>query len=257
MEFILQNKQTKTQKVTKKKYCLLIGNSRWHWAIQEDKKWSFFHTYPNPKKLKSISKSLSKWAAVGPIPDEIELDHSRCIKINNIPLKKLPKWIGIDRALVAWAAFEKAKFKNLHQKGVLIADAGTIISLTCISSKGEFIGGQLAAGLKLQRSIMSNGAEKLNPIQSDKIPKSKFPKHTEEAMLRGSFHALIGLLIEAKKETQMPMWLCGGDSEILFKHLKDRINDIHFCPDLILEGIAKINLKTKQDLNQTKFDLPC
>ena len=31
--------------------------------------------------------------------------------------------------------------------------------------KGEFLGGQLLAGLKLQRSIMSQGAEKLNPVQ--------------------------------------------------------------------------------------------
>ena len=37
---------------------LLIGNSRWHWAIQKENQWSFLHTSPKPQKLKSLSKSL-------------------------------------------------------------------------------------------------------------------------------------------------------------------------------------------------------
>ena len=48
----------------------------------------------------------------------------------------------------------------------------------------------------------------------------------------------------------MPLWLCGGDSEILFEHLKDQIVDIYHCPDLILEAMIKIDLKATKDLNQ-------
>ena len=103
---------------------------------------------------------------------------------------------------------------------------------------------------------MSEGAEKLNPVKSQNIPIRKFPISTEEAMLIGSFQALIGTLIEARKETQMPIWLCGGDSEILFNHLKNKINDIYHCPDLILEALVKIDLNTISDLNQSKSDLP-
>ena len=245
MEFILQINQTKKKKkVIKNQCCLLIGNSRWHWAIQNEEKWSFLHTAPEPRRLKSLRSSISKWAAVGPIPSEIKLDPSRCVKIQHIPLKNLPKWIGIDRALVAWAAFEKAKAKNLHHKGLVIADAGTILSLTCVSSTGEFTGGQLVAGLKLQRSIMSTGAEQLKPVKRTNIPHDKFPITTEEAMLRGSFQALIGIIIEAQKDTKMAIWLCGGDSRILFENLKDQINDLHHYSDLVLDAMIKIKLNT-------------
>ena len=245
MEFISQSNPTKTKQVTRKEFCLLIGNSRWHWAIHQENQWKFLHTYPAPKKLNSILQSLSKWAAVGPIPNEIKLDPSKCVKLQNIPLNNLPKWLGIDRALVGWAAFEKAKSKNLHNKGILIADAGTILSLTCINSKGEFKGGQLVAGMQLQRSLMSEGAKKLNPVKRENIPKIQFPISTEEAMLRGSFQALLGVLIEAQNAAKMPLWLCGGDSEILFDHLKDRISNLYLCPNLVLEAIIKIELKAK------------
>ncbi len=245
MGFISQNNPTKTKTVTKEQFCLLIGNSRWHWAIRQGNKWKFLHTYPEPKKLNSVSKSLTKWAAVGQIPNTIQLDPSKCVGIKNIPLNNLPEWIGIDRALVAWAAFEKAKSKNLDSKGVLIADAGTILSLTCINSKGEFAGGQLLAGLQLQRSLMSEGAEKLNPVKNTNIPKAQFPISTEEAMLRGSFQALLGTLIEAQKALKTPIWLCGGDSEILFDHLKNRISNLYLCPNLILEAMVEIELKAK------------
>ncbi len=230
------------KQVNNELFCLLIGNSRWHWAIGKEKQWSFFHTSPEPNKVKTISTSLIKWAAVGPIPNEIQLDPARSIKIQDIPLKKLPNWIGIDRALVGWAAFKKAKSKNLHKKGVLIADAGTILSLTCINSKGEFTGGQLIPGLKLQRSAMSEKAYKLQPIQIEYMPKAKFPISTQEAMLRGSLQALLGALIEAHKETQMPIWLCGGDSEILYEHLKESVSELHHCPDLMLEAMVGIDI---------------
>ncbi len=239
----MKNNQPKIMQVTKEQNCLLIGNSRWHWAIQKGKEWSFLHTPPDPNKLKSLEKSLSKWAAVGPIPKGIYLDPSKCIKLKHIPLNHFPKWIGIDRALVAWAAFEKAKSKNIHTEGLLIADAGTILSITCINSKGEFLGGQLMAGLKLQRSIISSGGEQLNPVQSENLPKNQFPISTEEAILRGSFQSLLGALIEAKKESKKPLWLCGGDSELLFKYLKHRIYDLKYYPDLILEAMVNLNLK--------------
>ena len=64
-------------------------------------------------------------------------------------------------------------------------------------------------------------------------------------MLRGSLQALLGTIIEASQETQKPIWLCGGDSKILFDHLKDRVRNLHFDPDLILEAMVKININTK------------
>ena len=79
--------------------CLLIGNSRWHWAIKKSETWKFLHTEPDIKKLNSLKRKLFTWSAVGPIPPNIELDPSKRIDIKDVPLKNLPTWLGIDSAL--------------------------------------------------------------------------------------------------------------------------------------------------------------
>ncbi|WP_269622157.1 type III pantothenate kinase [Prochlorococcus marinus] len=223
-----------------KKHCLLIGNSRWHWAVQKNEHWHFTHTAPDINKINNLKTSLWKWAAVGPIPKSLFLNPSQEVQIADIPLLKPPKWLGVDRALASWAAFTKAKSKNLHSKGLLVADAGTILSLTKITSKGEFAGGQLVAGLTLQRSAIAYGAEKLNPVTKEHLPNKKFPTSTEEAILRGSFQALLGTLLEAQKDSQMPLWLCGGNSKELFEALKMRNLEVYHFPNLVLEGMVNV-----------------
>ena len=115
--------------MSEEKSCLLIGNSRWHWAKQKNNRWIFSHNDPNQKALKMIQSPLWRWAAVGPIPKDQLLATTNCIETKDIPLLKAPKWIGVDRALASWAAFQKAKAKDIHHKGLLIADAGTILSI--------------------------------------------------------------------------------------------------------------------------------
>ncbi len=224
------------------KCCLLIGNTRWHWAIEENNRWRFLHTASNTNMLKKLDSPVWKWASVGPIPNNIYLDPTRCINIQDIPLLNLPNWIGIDRALVGWAALRKAKAYNIHSRGVLVADAGTVLSLTRITANGEFAGGQLAAGLQLQLKAMSQGTQNLTGIKNISVPKTNFPVLTEEAMLQGSFQSLLGMLLEAQRQSDMPLWLCGGDSKLLFDHLQRYEIDLHHHPDLGLEAMIEINL---------------
>ncbi len=228
--------------MTEEKCCLLIGNTRWHWAIQKNGLWRFFHTAPNTKKLKAVMHKLWKWAAVGPIPKDIHLDPSKCIKISDVPILKLPTWVGIDRALVGWQAYTIAKTKNLHNQGILIADAGTVLSITHITANGEFGGGQLIAGLQLQLTAMSRGTKNLNPVQHKSIPKTLFPISTEDAMLKGSFESLLSTIKETQSTTKMPLWLCGGDSTLIYDQLKNSNKNVFNAPDLGLEALIKMNL---------------
>ena len=123
----------------------------------------------------------------------------------------------------------------------LIADAGTILSLTRITAAGAFAGGQLVAGLRLQLSAMAIGANALKePGKLEKIPE-KFPSKTAPAMHRGVLEALIGMLIEAQKTTRNQLWLCGGDSSLLFEELKQRNADVVHHPNLVLEGMTSIS----------------
>ena len=232
-----------------KKLVLCIGNTRWHWASNHQGVWQYFHTSPDSDKLKTLENPLWVWAAVGEVPQNKILKNSQRLLISDVPFLKLPNWVGIDRALASWAAFEKAKTLDIHNNGILLADAGTIFSLTIISSKGEFIGGQLVAGYQLQLDAMVRGAKNLITPALLNNSQEMFPLTTSEAMHAGTLNALLGVLIEAQKKTKMKIWLCGGDSEIIFEAIHQRNLDIDIVryPNLVLEGM--IDIKNKLSLS--------
>lgn len=222
--------------------CLLIGNSRWHWVFNRNNNFDYIHSEPNVKLLENLETPLDRWAAVGDLPSTNSLNPLNEITIKDIPLQKLPPWLGIDRALGAWEATNKAKETEQFSEGILVADAGTILSLTCINNKGEFAGGQLVGGLRLQLLAMSKGAKNLEyPGLISKMPE-KLPISTNEAMHRGSIQALIGVINEAQASSRMPLWLCGGDSDILMKELKKyNSNNINHYPNLVLDGMMNLS----------------
>ena len=219
---------------------LLIGNSRWHWAIKKTDAWHFFHTQPDLHKINTLSTPLTAWAAVGEIPRSLLTTTAKRIEISDVPLQKLPSWLGIDRALAGWGAFKKAKASQSLSGGILVADAGTVLSLTRITARGEFAGGQLMAGLRLQLAAMAHGTKNLNDPGPPSNNPEPFPINTAEAMQRGCIQALVGALIAAQKEANMPIWLCGGDAPLLLQELRERdINTVHH-PNLVLEGMVDI-----------------
>jgi len=226
--------------VYSKENCLMIGNTRWHWASKIKNEWKYFHTSPNPIDFINKEPSKINWAAVGPIPKKIDLNPSRKLELNDIPLLNLPSNLGIDRALSAWSALQKASCLSMKKDGLLIVDAGTILSITKITNTGEFTGGQLMAGLKLQLSSMAKGALNLNEPSIKVVPEKTFQYNTEEAMIKGTINCLIGAIAQAYDETNFTIWLCGGDSPIIYKELIDRSIDVKYYPNLVVEGMVNI-----------------
>ncbi len=222
---------------------LMIGNTRWHWASKIKKQWKYFHTSPNPVEFKYQDYSQLYWSSVGHIHENIKLCPSRKIKLDDVPLSNLPSNLGIDRALASWSAFQKQSSLKSQEQGLIVVDAGTIFSITKLTKKGEFAGGQLISGLKLQLSSMSNGALNLeNPIIT-KIPKETFQHETNNAMIRGSINGLVGLILQVFQETHLPLWLCGGDAPIILNELKNTNIYINHYPNLVLEGMIDIEQK--------------
>jgi len=220
---------------------LMIGNTRWHWASKIKANWKYFHTAPNPIEFRNKDYTQLSWASVGPIPKSIRLSPSKKIKLDDVPLFNLPTNLGIDRALASWSAFQKqSSLKNKNQD-LIIIDAGTILSITKITNKGEFSGGQLISGLRLQVSSMANGALNLKAPIIRTIPRETFQHKTSDAMIRGSINCLIGLILQTYEETKLPIWLCGGDAPILLNELSNKNIDINHHPNLVLEGMIDIN----------------
>ena len=220
---------------------LMIGNTRWHWASKIKKDWKYFHTLPNPIEFKDEDYSHLTWASVGAVPENIKLCPSKKIILDNIPLNNLPSNLGIDRALASWSAFKKQSSLKNKEQDLIVIDAGTILSITKITNKGEFAGGQLIAGFKLQLSSMGNRALGLDTPIVKTIPNEIFQYETNNAMIRGSINALVGLILKLFEETKLPIWMCGGDAPIILNELKSTNIDINHCPNLVLEGMIDIN----------------
>ena len=221
----------------------MIGNTRWHWASKIKEHWKYFHTSPNPVEFQYKDFSQLSWASVGPIPENIQLSPSKQIKLDDVPLINLPSNLGIDRALAAWSAFKKQSFSKHKEQDLIVIDAGTILSVTKITKQGEFSGGQLISGLRLQLSSMANGALNLEAPIIHTIPTKTFQHETNNAMIRGSLNGLIGLILKIFDETKLPIWMCGGDAPIILNELKNKNIDINHSPNLVLEGMIDIDQK--------------
>jgi NADH-quinone oxidoreductase subunit I len=88
------------------------------------------------------------------------LPAQRRLEGSEVPLRSLPLWVGIDRALAGWGAWRR---QGVSEQGgaVLVADAGTVLSLTRVDGRGQFQGGRLLAGVALQLRAMAQGTAAL------------------------------------------------------------------------------------------------
>lgn len=120
---------------------------------------------------------------------------TRIIKRSDIPLKlkmEDPSTVGIDRLLGALGA------QHLHPgKTVLVADAGTAITLNLVDRDGVFQGGAILPGLGLMARSLSQNTEQLPHVNFRKsIP--DFPASTTPKALRlGIFLAAAGAIHRA------------------------------------------------------------
>ena len=219
--------------------CLLIGNSRWHWADRaSDGVWRYTHSQPMPQALDS-GAPLTAWAGVGPVSHRSLLRNDRRLDLDQIPLRDVPPWLGIDRALAGWGAWRQS-----GQTGAVMAvDAGTVLSLTRVTGDGRFDGGWLSAGLRLQLQAMARGTEALTEPRdtfADVWHAARFPRDTGDAMHRGVLESLLGLIVSAQAQDPVPLWLCGGDAPSLLPALLDRGIEVSHAPDLVMQSMVAV-----------------
>ena len=213
---------------------LLVGNSRLHWAQNFYNEYKFFHTNKEEKAPKNIDLNNLIWASVGNKPNFF-LPEKNEIKTKDIKLSNLPYYFGVDRALATLAALET--IQNPLKKNLLIADCGTILSLTKVTKEGLIIGGQLAPGFLSQLKSIDKYTKNLKIPKSLEIPSEDFPINTEDAILKGVINSLIGLINISFNPLEDILITCGGDSKIISRILK--INNTKFInmPNLVMKGM--------------------
>ena len=129
---------------------------------------------------------------------------------------------------------------------MLIADSGTILSITKLNSNGSIIGGQLLPGFLTQLKSMEQNTKNLKVPKKYKVPTKDFLINTEEAILKGVINSLTGVIKSSFNPLKDILITCGGDSEFLAKYLKSQKKNIFYAPNLVMEGMIIHHLSVKK-----------
>jgi type III pantothenate kinase len=224
---------------------LLVGNSRWHWAQRQADGLRVWHE-PGPPVSPGAAADpwadLEAWVGVGSLPEDQPPPAERRLGLERVPLADLPPWLGIDRALAGWQAWQR------QGAGVLVADAGTCLSLTWIDAAGRFRGGRLSAGLALQLRSLGAATAQLPTLVASAEPGASadpWPRATAAALELGCVTACAAAVLEGWRDLQATgvasqLWLTGGDAERLAAVLGEAGIQPALAPDLALEGLAAL-----------------
>ena len=213
---------------------LLVGNSRLHWAKYSKNQSKFFHTKKEQKVPENIDLDQLIWASVGKLPNFL-LKKENEIKTKDIQLSNLPDYFGVDRALACIAALKI--IENPLKKNLLIADFGTILSITKLNPNGSILGGQLIPGFLTQLKSMQQSTKNLKIPQKYEIPTKDFLINTEEAILKGVTNSLNGFINSLFNPNKDILITCGGDSQFLTEFIKTKKKNIINAPNLVMEGM--------------------
>ena len=220
---------------------LLVGNSRWHWAEFASEGLRCWHE--RPPAAAPDWRQLRAWAAVGRLPAADPPPPAPRIEVPQVPLQGLPAWIGIDRALVGWRAWQR------QGHGVLVADAGTALSLTWIDAAGRFQGGRISAGVGLQLRSLGQGTALLPRLEAAAAEGvdglAAWPTGTEAALRQGCLQACAAAIATGWRQlsagaSPCRLWLTGGDAAGLAPLLRAEGIDLELAPDLALEALAAL-----------------
>jgi type III pantothenate kinase len=228
---------------------LLIGNSRWHWAEADGSSPPLrIHHRPAPLADEPIPWSqLRGWACVGRLPGWMARPGAagpppeRRLALAAVPLQDMPPWLGIDRALGGWRAWCRQ-----GGGGVLVADAGTALSLTRVSAEGRFAGGRLQAGYRLQLQALREATAQLPSLEGDAVlPADPWPQDTESALRCGCLRGLAAAIAQAWLDLPAGavdgLWLTGGDGPVLAPLLRGLGVPVREAPGLCLEALVELS----------------
>jgi len=184
-------------------------------------------------------------SVVDELTDTIKISSNNVFGINSLNITadtntgnalKIPykKGLGADRVVNAyWAAVN-------CQKPVIVVDMGTATTFDIINKNGEFSGGVIAAGIKMQLKALHEFTSKLPEFEPDK---SEYAMGTDtksaimSGVIRGSAYSIDGLIKKCEEELgeKATIVATGGYCKLICEYMERKIDSIN--PDLTLEGL--------------------
>lgn len=137
--------------------------------------------------------------------------------------------LGVDRWLGLIAVH------HYYPNVCCVVDCGTALTIDCINSDGQHLGGLISPGLMLMRQSLAQGTAHL-PF-SEKRSLVGLASDTESAIYSGSLYAAVGLIekvINKLCPCQTPL-ITGGDATLLVNYLDFKVL---LEPDLVLKGLS-------------------
>ena len=176
-------------------------------------------------------------------------DHNTPIPIRNG--YDTPETLGQDRLAAAVGAQRLCPNENL-----LIIDAGSAITYDYVSDKGEYIGGNIAPGLKMRFTMLQRMTKKLPLVDVDEnelIP--LFGKNTRDAIsagvVRGVAYEVKGYMRTLREKTpHFQTYLTGGNAPYILRNTRasrTEKREIHHEKHLVLIGLNTLLVFNKKN----------
>jgi len=153
---------------------------------------------------------------------------------------RTPETLGKDRLAAVAGAI--ALFPG---SGCMVIDGGTCIKYELLTADGQYLGGNIAPGLRMRTKAMHHFTARLPEVETA-LPDDEVGYSTETALQNGAFRGLLleieGFvkLFEKKAGSTLKVILTGGDAMFLSEHL--HLPNITTEPDLTLIGLNEILL---------------
>ena len=176
-------------------------------------------------------------------------DHNTPVPIIN--RYDTPQTLGLDRLAAAVGAKSLCPDENL-----LIIDAGSAITYDFVTEKGEYIGGNIAPGIKMRFTILQRMTKKLPLVDAEEnelIP--LFGKNTRDAIaagvIRGIAYEVKGYMRTVReKMSHYQTFITGGHAQYILNNVRTSRNEkreLHYERNLVLIGLNTILVFNKSE----------
>ncbi len=189
-----------------------------------------------PPIAKSVSRAVAKLCQIVPLNLGPGVKTGLNIKIDN------PAQLGADLVAGAVGAID------IYKMPCVIIDMGTASTISVLDKNGAFLGGIIAAGVRLTLKALTENTSQLTSIPIE-APKSVIGRNTTESMqsglVLGTASMVDGLLEKITYELgEIPTVVAtGGLSKEVIAHCK---TNILYNENLLLDGLRVIYEKNHQ-----------
>ncbi len=151
-----------------------------------------------PATLYSISKACRKYLNVELMVVGSGVKTGMRVRTDN------PREVGADRIVNTVAALSKWK------PPLVVVDFGTATTFDCVDSKGDYVGGAIAPGLRIAAEALFSKTSKL-PMVEVRKPEKVIGTNTIDCIQSGLFHGYQGLVDRLASECKAE--LAGPNNE--------------------------------------------